>query len=141
MLRPSPVPFRFIYLCSFNFAKSVNSLLKFSFWIPAPVSCTDICSWISFFNSSFLSEHLSLWLDSLLSWILSLSKTSSTILNPIMIYPPSFVNLILFDRKLSKIWRILLLSVVTFYSMWELSVSNSSWSPIFFYSVLKHNTW
>ena len=38
ILNPSPVPFKFICLCSFSLAKSVKSFPIFSLDMPAPLS-------------------------------------------------------------------------------------------------------
>ena len=103
-LNPSPVPFVFIALCSLSFWKSVNNLSMFSFLIPIPLSSIYIFSFINLVMSLYVL--FSIISTSSITW-------SSKTLNFMLISPPWLVNLMLFDKKFNKIYKILLLSVWT----------------------------
>ena len=59
MLRPKPVPWAFTFECSSSFPKSINSLERFSFLIPTPVSEMSI------FNLIYLNTSSSYFEDSI----------------------------------------------------------------------------
>ena len=46
IVSPSPVPYRFIFDCSSSLVNSKNSLPRFSFLIPIPLSTISIIKWI-----------------------------------------------------------------------------------------------
>ena len=54
IVKPSPVPYRFIFECSSSLPNSKNNLFKFSFLIPIPLS------FISIENLALTSKNSSL---------------------------------------------------------------------------------